>query len=133
MNDEMKVFLPGGKKVNVEYKGFVIKTDQPVYQGGEGTAPAPFDLFMASIATCAGYYVLAFCQRRGLPYEDISIVQKKEKNPETKRIEKIYIDINLPPDFPEKYKTAVIKSVNSCSVKVHMLNPPEFIVEAFIG
>ncbi len=133
MSDDMKVSFPGGKKVDVEYGDFVIKTDQPVYQGGEGTAPAPFDLFMASIATCAGYYVLAFCQNRGLPYENISIIQKKERNPETKRIGKIFIDINLPEDFPEKYKTAVIKSVNSCAVKIHMQYPPEFIVEANIG
>lgn len=133
MNDEMKVYFPGGKKVDAEYKGFVIKTDQPVYQDGEGTAPAPFDLFLASIATCAGYYVLAFCQRRGLSYENISIVLKKERNPETKRIEKFFIRINLPADFPEKYKTAVIKSVNSCSVKIYMQNSPEFVVESFIG
>ena len=132
MNDEMKVYFPGGKKVDAEYRGFVIKTDQPVHQGGEGTAPAPFDLFLASIATCAGYYVLAFCQNRAISVENISIVMKKEKNPETKRIGKIFIHINLPADFPEKYKTAVIKSVNSCSVKIHMLNPPEFDVQAII-
>ena len=132
MNDEMKVYFPGGKKVDAEYKGFVIKTDQPVYQDGEGTAPAPFDLFLASIATCAGYYVLAFCQRRGLSFENISVVLNKERNPETKRIEKIFIHINLPSDFPEKYKTAVIKSVNSCAIKIHMHYPPEFIVEAII-
>ena len=132
MNENIKVSFPGGKKVDAEYGDFVIKTDQPVYQGGEGTAPAPFDLFLASIATCAGYYVLAFCQRRDLSFENISIVLKKERNPETKRIEKIFIHINLPADFPEKYKSAVIKSVNSCSVKIHMQNPPEFIVESFI-
>ena len=64
MEDEMRVTFPGGKKVDAEYKGFVIRTDQPVHQGGEGTAPAPFDLFLASIATCAGIYVLSFCQNR---------------------------------------------------------------------
>ncbi|MFC2168492.1 OsmC family protein [Acidobacteriota bacterium] len=132
MNDEIKVTFPGGKKVYAEYEDFVIKTDQPVYQGGEGTAPAPFDLFLASIATCAGYYVLVFCQSRGLSLENVSIVQKKARNTETKRIEKIYLDINLPSDFPEKYKGAVIKSVNSCAVKIHMQNPPEFVVQAFI-
>lgn len=132
MNENIKVYFPGGKKVNAEYGDFVIKTDQPVYQGGEGSAPAPFDLFLASIATCAGYYVLVFCQSRGLSFENISVVLKKEKNPETKRIEKIFIHINLPADFPEKYKSAVIKSVNSCAVKSHMLNPPEFAVETIV-
>lgn len=132
MNEEIKVSFPGGKKVDAKIGDFVIKTDQPVYQGGEGSAPSPFDLFLASIATCAGYYVLVFCQSRGLSFENVSIVLKKERNPETKRIEKIYINIHLPADFPDKYKTAVIKSVNSCAVKIHMQNSPEFIVEAII-
>lgn len=132
MNEEIKVSFPGGKKVDAKIGDFVIKTDQPVYQGGEGSAPAPFDLFLASIATCAGYYVLVFCQSRDLSFENVSIVLKKERNPETKRIEKIYINIHLPADFPDKYKTAVIKSVNSCAVKIHMQNSPEFIVEAII-
>ena len=132
MNDDIKTYFSGGKKVDAKLGDFVIKTDQPVYQGGEGTAPAPFDLFLASIATCAGYYVLAFCQSRSISYENITVVLKKERNPETKRIDKIFLDINLPADFPEKYKSAVIKSVNSCAVKIHMQNPPEFIVESFI-
>lgn len=132
MNEDITVSFPGGKKVDAKIGDFVIKTDQPVYQGGEGSAPSPFDLFLASIATCAGYYVLVFCQSRGLSFENVSIVLKKERNPETKRIEKIYINIHLPADFPDKYKTAVIKSVNSCAVKIHMQNSPEFIVEAII-
>jgi len=132
MNDNIMVSFPGGKRVDAKLGDFVIKTDQPVYQGGEGTAPAPFDLFLASLATCAGYYVLVFCQSRGLPAENISVVMKKERNPETRRIDKIFIAINLPAEFPEKYKAAVIKSVNSCAVKIHIQNPPEFIVESFI-
>ena len=51
----------GGLKVDAEYRGFTIKTDQPFHEGGEGRRPAPFDLFLASLATCAGFYVLAFC------------------------------------------------------------------------
>ncbi len=133
MNENIKVSFPGGKKVDAKYGDFVIKTDQPVHGGGEGTAPSPFDLFLASLATCAGYYVLVFCQSRSLSYKNVSLVLKKEKNPETKRIEKIFININLPPKFPEKYKSAVIKSVNSCSVKIHMKYPPEFIVEAIVN
>ncbi len=133
MNENFEVSFPGGKKVDVKLGNFVIKTDQPVHQGGEGTAPAPFELFLASLASCAGYYVLVFCQSRGLSYENVSLVLRKEKNPETKRIEKIFIDINLPSWFPEKYKSAVIKSANSCAVKIHMQYPPEFIVEAFIS
>lgn len=126
MEDNVILTFPGGKRVDAQYKGFIIKTDQPAYQGGEGTAPAPFDLFLASLATCAGFYVMAFLQSRGMSAEECSIVMKKEYDPVAKRISKIIFDITLPPDFPEKYKKAVIKSINSCAVKVHIQNPPEF-------
>ncbi len=133
MDREMKISFPGGLRVDAEYKGFVIKTDQPVYSGGDGSAPAPFDMFLASIATCAGYYVLAFCNKREIPTEKAAVVMKTRKNPETKRIEKISLEIQLSPEFPEKYKKAVIKAVDSCAVKTHILNPPVFEVEAKIG
>ena len=133
MDREMKISFPGGLRVDAEYKGFVIKTDQPAYQGGEGSEPSPFDLFLASLATCAGYYVLAFCNKREIPTEKAAVVMKTRRNPETKRIEKILIEIQLSPEFPEKYKKAVIKAVDSCSVKAHILNPPIFEVEAKIG
>jgi putative redox protein len=133
MGRELKVTFPGGLRVDTEYKGFVIKTDQPTYQGGGGSAPAPFDLFLASIATCAGYYVLAFCQSRGISVEKSEVLMRTERNPETKRIEKISIEIKLPSDFPERYKKAVIKAVDSCSVKVHILKPPSFEVTARMG
>lgn len=133
MGDEMKVTFPGGKKVDAEYKGFVIRTDQPVYQGGEGTAPAPFDLFLASIATCAGIYVVSFCQNRGVSLENASLTMRKEIDPQTKRISKLTIDIHLPEEFPEKYKQAVVKAINGCAVKIHMQYPPEFEVVPMIG
>jgi len=133
MDDELKVTFPGGKKVDAEYRGFNIRTDQPVYQGGDGAAPAPFDLFLASIATCAGFYVLAFCQNRGISLEDSFLEMRKEIDPQTKKIRRLVIEIHLPTDFPEKYKQAVIKSVNSCAVKVHIQEPPEFEVLALIG
>jgi len=125
----IKVTFPGGKRVDAEYKGFTIKTDQPAYAGGEGSAPAPFDLFLASIATCSGIYVLSFCQERGIPTEKAALVMKTEKNPETKMIDKISIEIQLPQEFPEKYKKAIIRAVEGCSVKAHMFKPPAFKIE----
>jgi len=124
--DALKITFPGGKRVDAQYKGFLIKTDQPVYAGGEGTAPAPFDLFLSSIATCAGYYVLAFCQNRGIPVDGASVLMRMHKNEEKKRIERFSIEIQLPPEFPEKYTKAVTKAVDSCSVKVHMIDTPDF-------
>jgi putative redox protein len=121
---EIKVTFPGGLKVDAEYKGFVVKTDQPVHQGGEGTASSPFDLFLISIATCAGFYAVAFCKERDIPTDKAGIVMRMEKSPETKLIGKISIEIKLPPDFPERYKRAIIKAVDTCTVKAHLVRPP---------
>ena len=87
--EDIKVTFPGGKRVDAQYKGFQIKTDQPVYSGGEGTAPAPFDLFLGSIATCVGYYVLAFCQSRGIGMEQVSVLMKMHKSDEKRKIESL--------------------------------------------
>jgi putative redox protein len=133
MERDMKVTFPGGLRVDAEYKGRLIQTDQPVYQGGEGTAPAPFDLFLASIATCSGLYVLAFCEKRGIPVEKAALVMKTEKNRESRMIEKILIEIHLPPEFPGKYKSAVIRAVEACSVTAHIINSPKFELSAKIG
>ncbi|MFC2163371.1 OsmC family protein [Acidobacteriota bacterium] len=128
MDKEMKVTFPGGMRADASYKGFVIETDQPVYQGGEGSAPAPFDLFLASLATCSGWYVLSFCQQRNISLVGASVILETERDPEAKMISKIIITIQLPPDFPEKYRGAVVKAVNLCAVKKHMENPPSFTV-----
>jgi len=130
---EMKITFPGGLRVDAAYKGFTIKTDQPVHEGGEESAPAPFDLFLASLGTCAGYYVLIFCKHRGIPVDKASLVMRMTKGLESKMIDKISIDIQLPPEFPEKYKTAIIKAVDSCTVKAHMMKPPQFEIVAKIG
>ncbi len=129
---EMKVTFPGGLRVEADYKGFIVKTDQPAYEGGEGTALSPFDLFLVSLGTCAGYYVLAFCRQRKIPTEKAYLVTKTEKNPDSKLIGKISIEIHLPADFPEKYKAAVIKAADSCTVKLLIAHPPVFEIEAKI-
>ena len=126
---EIKVTFPGGMRVDAEYKGHIVRTDQPVHRGGEGTASSPFDLFLASIAACAGYYALAFCKERDIPTEKAGVVMRMEKNPETKMIGKISIEILLPAEFPERYKRAIIKAVDTCTVKAHLLKPPAFEIE----
>jgi len=122
---EMKISFPGGKKVDADYKGFIIKTDQPIREGGEGAAPEPFSLFIASIGTCIGVYVLSFCQKRGIPTDDITLLLHMEKNKETHMIEKMSIEIQVPEVFPENYKKAIIKTASLCAVKKHLDNPPE--------
>ncbi len=130
---DMIVTFPGGKKVDASYKGFTIKTDQSKKNGGDGTAPAPFDLFLSSIGTCAGIYILLFCQKRDISPDNINIVLRTERNADTHMIGKIVIDINLPDGFPEKYVKAVISAANLCAVKKHILKAPDFDVKANIG
>lgn len=124
----MEITLEGGAKVNAKYKNHIIKTDQPIEGGGEDSAPAPFDLFLASIGTCAGIYVKSFCDQRGVPTDDIKIIQSMNYNPSLRLIDKITLEIKLPSDFPEKYKDAVINAANLCAVKKHLAHPPEITV-----
>jgi ribosomal protein S12 methylthiotransferase accessory factor len=73
---EMTIRLAGGMRVSADFKGFAIATDQPQESGGEGSAPSPFDLFLASLGTCAGFYIQSFCQKRGIPTQGIGLVQR---------------------------------------------------------
>ena len=123
---EMEIFFPEGKRVDAQYEGFIIQTDQSIKNGGNGSSPEPFNLFLASIGTCAGIYVLSFCQQRKIPTDKIKIMQRMEDSADGKMIGKIIIDIKLPPDFPQKYRKAVISSAQLCAVKKHMEQSPDF-------
>ena len=132
---EIKISFPGGKKVDAEINGFTIHTDQPVKYGGENSAPSPFEHFLASIGTCAGIYVLSFCQERKIPTEHMSLVQRLEygKREDGKTfLDKIVIEIFVPPEFPEKYHKALIKVADQCAVKKTVLNPPKFEVKTTV-
>lgn len=122
----MKIKFAGNKKIAAEFNGFTVMTDQPVHGGGDGTAPAPFEMFLASLGTCAGIYVKGFCDSRGIPTDGIEIDQNMVYDPVQQKIGKIVLDIKLPADFPEKYKDAVINAANYCAVKKTIQNPPEF-------
>ena len=124
---EIAVRLGEGQRVEAEVKGQVIKTDQPAKHGGNGTAPAPFDLFLASIATCAGFYVLNFCRTRDIPTDGISLTTRTTRDEASRMISEIGIEIKLPPEFPEKFEKAVIRSAELCSVKKHMEKTPAFV------
>jgi putative redox protein len=130
---DMEVFFPGNKRVNARYKGFLIETDQPVESGGDGSAPAPFDLFMASIGTCAGIYMLSFLEQRGISTQGAGINLRSERDPETKLVSKITLELKLPPEFPDKYRDAVIRAAEQCAVKRHLDNPPAFETYVTVG
>jgi len=119
---EILIDFPGGSRVDAHLKHFTIPTDQPP----AATAPMPFDLFLASIGTCAGIYILGFCKQRGLSTEGIQIVQRMHSNPATGMIEQIDLEILIPPTFPEKYRDSLIRSADLCKVKKHMEQPPRF-------
>ncbi|MCL6591508.1 MAG: OsmC family protein [Firmicutes bacterium] len=127
---EMKVTFPGGKRVSASFKGFVVETDQPEAAGGGNTAPSPFDLFLASIGTCAGYYALSFCLERGIPHEGVELLLRTERDRETGLIGRIEIAIRLPGGFPEEYREAVIRAASACTVKKHLTRPPEIFIYA---
>ncbi len=130
---EMIVTFPGGARVDAQFGPHTIRTDQPPHAGGEGSAPAPFSLFLASIGTCAGIYVLGFCRQRGLPTDGIQIVQRMEANPQTGMIGRIHLDIEVPPSFPEKYRDALVRAASQCAVKKHLERPPEFDVATVVA
>ncbi|HDP99064.1 MAG TPA: osmotically inducible protein C [bacterium] len=123
---DMEITFTGGKKVDALVNGFAIKTDQPVSAGGEGSAPAPYELFLASIGTCAGIYILSFCQQRGISTENIKIVQKLLPNETNRGIGTIALEIQLPEDFPDQYSGALIRAAELCAVKKTIQNPPRF-------
>jgi len=132
MSSEMTVDFPGGKKVTAHYDGFEIATDQGVDSGGEGTAPEPFDFFLASLATCAGYYVLKFCEGRGIATDGVSLHQSWERN-EEKKLVRIEIQIQVPGEFPEKYHKALVRAANTCSVKKTLADPPQITTETIVN
>lgn len=118
---EMLIDFPGGARVDAHFGSFTVHTDQPP----AASAPTPFATFLASIGTCAGIYVLGFCQQRGLPTEGIRIIQRMHSNPFSGMVEKIDLEIQVPPTFPEKYRPSLIRSAELCAVKKHFENPPQ--------
>jgi putative redox protein len=122
----MEITFDGGKVITAHLNGHIIRTDQPVDNGGGNSAPAPFDLFLASIGTCAGIYVKSFCDKRQIPTDGIRIIQTMEFD-EEKRLPSIFkLDIQLPAGFPDKYKETVINAAELCLVKKTINSRPEF-------
>jgi putative redox protein len=131
-DNDFKVTFPGGVKVDAAFREFVFRTDQPVRDGGENTAPSPFLYFLASLATCAGYYVLSFCQSRKISTDGIELTMRTERDAKGKMVALVAIDISLPPNFPEKYAGAVVKASDQCTVKAHLQFPPDIVTKAVI-
>ncbi len=121
----MRVVLGEGMKVDVISEEFTIRTDQPAAVGGTGTAPAPYELFLASLAACAGFYVKRYCQTRGIPETGIALTQEMLPGDDG-RLGTIRIRIHLPEDFPSGHEAAVRRAAEHCAVKKTIANPPAF-------
>jgi ribosomal protein S12 methylthiotransferase accessory factor len=122
----MAVSFPGGKRVDAEVGGFTVRTDQPPQAGGGGTAPAPFDLFLASIATCAGIYVKGYCDARGIATEGLGLEMHVERDADQRMVTRLTLEIRLPEGFPDKHREGVVRAADHCAVKKHLLHPPGF-------
>ena len=121
---DMLIDFPGGARVDAHFGPYTVATDQPPMGGGQGSAPTPFAVFLSSLGTCAGIYVLGFCRQRGLPAENIRIIQRVNANRSTGLVDSVDLEIQVPPDFPEKYHKALILSAEQCKVKQQMAAPP---------
>lgn len=122
----LQIGFRGGLAVEARYKGFTITTDQPAHAGGGETAPTPFDLFLASIGTCAGLYALRFCQRREIATEGLALSLTPEIDPATYRLVTVRLKIDLPEGFPDKYRDAIVRAAEQCAVKQAIVDPPRF-------
>ena len=124
MSQSLRVTLAGGFRVVAQIGSHELPTDQSPANGGDGYAPEPYDLFLSSIGTCAGAYVVAFCKQRELDYEGITITQRWERD-ENRRLSKVSLELELPAEFPDKYRSAVLRAMDMCSVKKALSDPPE--------
>ncbi len=130
MKEIAQIHFSGGMKVEAQMNDTLIKADQPVNEGGEGSAPQPFQLFLASIATCAAAYAAGFCEARKLSTDGMSLSMSGEFGPDNKLYTKLSLHLTLPEGFPEKYRASILRVMDLCAVKKQIVKPPEFEITA---
>ncbi len=116
-------------KVEALFDDFNVVTDQPVRYKGDGTAPSPFDYFLASSALCAAYFVKVYCKSRNIPTEDITLTQDNIVDPENRYQQTFKIRVSLPESIDEKDREGILKSIDRCTVKKTIQQGPEFVIE----
>ena len=130
---DITVSFPGGKRVDAQAGAFTIRTDQPIDHGGDDSAPEPFTLFLASLVTCAGLYVIAFCRARDISTETIRLVQRTESDPKSGRLLRVALEVHVPADFPAQYRDAIARAAAACKVRKTLADPPSFEVTTTVG
>ena len=121
------VEFAGGLKVNTRIRHHLILSDQLPRSGGEDSAPQPYELFVASLASCAGLYVQRFCEQRELSIEGLKVCVTAQAGPDG-RVQ-FLTELTLPEGFPEKYHKAVARAAGSCAVKKTIEAQPEMLIE----
>lgn len=130
MNQNLTVHFTDSKAIETEVGGHSIKTDMPPERGGEGSAPTPTQLFMTSLASCTAYYALEFCKMRKIETTGMKFEMHCDWDEKTQRYTRFAMELTLPEGFPEKYKKAIVRTMDSCFIKKHVLTPPEFVLTA---
>ncbi len=121
----VNIELKENKKVDAKIRDFIIPTDQPLDNGGDNTAPSPFEYFLASLGTCAGIYIKGFCTKRKIDTDQVKLILTADEKPDGTP-SKVKIAIEVPVGFPEQYLNALISVADLCLVKKTILVPPEF-------
>jgi ribosomal protein S12 methylthiotransferase accessory factor len=118
MTGTLEIRLEEDERVVATWGGHELVTDQ------NESAPTPFDLFLASVGTCTGYYVARFCRSRQLDPTGIRIRERTVEEGTTHRLARIEIEVALPPEFPARYREAVLRAAGQCAVKRALESPP---------
>ena len=126
---EIKVNFLDNLRLEAKFDDFTVIADQPIRYKGDGSAPGPFDYFLASSALCAAYFVKLYCQTRNISTENIRLSQNNIVDPENRYAQIFKIQVELPADISEKDRLGILRSIDRCTVKKVVQQGPEFIIE----
>ncbi|WP_295624516.1 OsmC domain/YcaO domain-containing protein [uncultured Nitrosomonas sp.] len=127
---EIKVNFLDNLRLEAKFDDFTVITDQPIRYKGDGSAPSPFDYFLASSALCAGYFVRVYCLSRGIPTENIRLSQNNIIDPENRYNQIFQIQVELPESISDKDRQGILRSIDRCTVKKVVQTGPEFKIES---
>jgi ribosomal protein S12 methylthiotransferase accessory factor len=126
---EIKVNFLDKLRLEAKFDDFTVIADQPIRYKGDGSAPGPFDYFLASSALCAAYFVKLYCTTRDIPTENIRLSHNNIVDPENRYKQIFKIQVELPPDISEKDRQGILRSIERCTVKKVVQTGPEFVIE----
>lgn len=126
---EIKVNFLDKLRLEAKFDDFTVIADQPIRYKGDGSAPGPFDYFLASSALCAAYFVKLYCNTRNIPTENIRLSQNNIVDPENRYQQIFKIQVELPPDISAKDREGILRSIDRCTVKKVVQTGPEFVIE----